>query len=103
MKRTRRYFLYLSTVSILFIPSFRFISKIFAYTYHTVRSKRTKGVYQYDRSMPLRKSQDNPQIKVLYKEYLEHPNSHKAHELLHTHYIDRSAKLKALKEKGILQ
>ncbi|MGN1248899.1 MAG: iron hydrogenase small subunit, partial [Candidatus Spyradocola sp.] len=28
----------------------------------------------------------------LYDDYLGKPNSHKAHELLHTHYVDRSAK-----------
>ncbi len=36
-------------------------------------------------------------VVAIYKEYLEHPNSHLAHKLLHTHYIDRSAKYKALK------
>jgi len=29
------------------------------------------------------------------------PCGHKAHELLHTHYIDRSMAVKALKAKGI--
>ncbi|MEW6526963.1 MAG: iron hydrogenase small subunit [Spirochaetota bacterium] len=103
MKRTRRSFLFLSTTSIVLISSFKYISNIFASTYTTIKNKRTKGVYTYDKSMPLRKSQDNPQIKAIYKEYLEHPNSHLAHKLLHTQYIDRSAKYKALKEKGILQ
>ena len=27
--------------------------------------------------------------KKLYEEYLKEPNSHKAHELLHTHYSDK--------------
>ena len=31
----------------------------------------------------------NPQVKALYEEYLGEPNSHKAHELLHTHYHAR--------------
>ena len=30
-------------------------------------------------------------MQKLYDEYLGKPNSHKAHELLHTHYVDRSA------------
>jgi len=51
--------------------------------------------------MPLRKSQDNPQVKQLYKDFLEHPNSHKAHELLHTEYFDRSTGVKKLKSSGI--
>ena len=28
--------------------------------------------------------------QTLYKEYLEKPGSHKAHELLHTFYVDHS-------------
>jgi NADP-reducing hydrogenase subunit HndD len=37
----------------------------------------------------MRKSQDNPRVKKLYEEYFEYPGSHKAHELLHTHYKPR--------------
>ena len=40
-------------------------------------------------SRHLRQSHNNPQIKQLYDEYLGKPNSHKAHELLHTHYNAR--------------
>ena len=40
--------------------------------------------------MPRRQSHKNPQVIKLYEEYLEKPNSHKAHELLHTSYTDRS-------------
>ena len=40
----------------------------------------------------LRKSHENPDIKKLYAEYLGEPNGHRAHELLHTHYTDRSRK-----------
>lgn len=67
----------------------------------SVRRMRTAGTYKHDEEMKLRKSQDNPMVKQIYKDFLEHPNSHKAHELLHTHYTDRSAKIKALKKKGI--
>ncbi len=62
--------------------------------------KRLAAIYKHDAEMPLRKSQDNPMVKALYKEYLEHPNSHFAHHLLHTHYVDRSDGLKKLKAKG---
>ena len=31
----------------------------------------------------------NEEVKTLYKEFLGEPNSHKAHELLHTHYVKR--------------
>lgn len=51
---------------------------------------RTNSIYNIDKSMPLRKSHLNPEVKALYDEYLEKPNSHMAHELLHTHYEKRS-------------
>jgi NADP-reducing hydrogenase subunit HndD len=56
-----------------------------------VKVKRTETIYNIDRSMPLRKSHLNPEVKALYEEYLESPNSHKAHELLHTFYIPKDS------------
>ncbi len=67
----------------------------------TKTKSRTDGVYEQDRKMALRKSQDNPMIKQIYKDFLEHPNSHKAHELLHTEYINRSAGVNRLRQSGI--
>ncbi len=54
-----------------------------------IRAERAKALYQEDKNLPLRKSHDNPYIKKIYEEYLEEPGSHKAHDLLHTHYIAR--------------
>ena len=54
-----------------------------------LRAERAKAIYEEDESLTLRKSQDNPNVKKLYAEYFEHPGSHKAHELLHTHYMQR--------------
>lgn len=54
-----------------------------------VREKRLKGIYDEDEAKTLRKSHDNPSIKKLYEDYLEHPGSHIAHELLHTRYTRR--------------
>lgn len=54
-----------------------------------IREKRLRGLYTEDESKTLRKSHENPYIASLYKEFLEYPNSHKAHELLHTHYVRR--------------
>lgn len=54
-----------------------------------VRTKRLGGLYSEDEAKTLRKSHENPFITALYKEYLEAPNSHKSHELLHTHYVRR--------------
>ncbi len=51
--------------------------------------QRRRAIYQIDVSKPLRKSNNNPEIKKLYDEYLGEPNSHKAHELLHTDYFAR--------------
>ena len=51
-----------------------------------VREKRTSGLYDNDKMLQLHKSQENPYIDKLYAELLEAPNSHVAHELLHTGY-----------------
>lgn len=54
-----------------------------------IREKRMKAIYAEDENMVLRKSHDNPDVIAIYSEFLEKPNSHKAHELLHTHYSER--------------
>lgn len=54
-----------------------------------LRAERAKAIYEEDRSLPIRKSHENPRVKALYDEYFEKPGSHKAHELLHTHYNKR--------------
>ena len=55
----------------------------------TYKAKRASALYQEDESRTLRVSHKNPQIIKLYEDYLEKPNSHKAHELLHTTYAAR--------------
>ena len=50
---------------------------------------RAKALYGEDEGKTLRKSHENPSIQKLYAEFLGAPNSHKAHELLHTHYEAR--------------
>ncbi|MBQ9757990.1 MAG: iron hydrogenase small subunit [Clostridia bacterium] len=54
-----------------------------------LKAKRAAGLYAEDASLPVRKSHENPDIKLLYSEFLEKPGSHKSHELLHTHYTAR--------------
>jgi NADP-reducing hydrogenase subunit HndD len=55
-----------------------------------IRVERAKALYHEDKDvLGLRKSHENPSIKKLYDEFLEKPNSHKAHELLHTTYTAR--------------
>ena len=51
--------------------------------------KRIKALYQIDSDMQKRRSHENESVKVLYKEFLGEPNSHKAHEILHTEYFNR--------------
>ncbi len=54
-----------------------------------LKAERAKAIYDEDRSLPIRKSHENPYIKKLYEEYLGEPCGHKSHKLLHTHYIAR--------------
>ncbi len=51
--------------------------------------KRVQALYDIDLKMKNRRSHENESLKKLYKEFLGEPNGHKAHELLHTTYIDR--------------
>ena len=46
--------------------------------------ERGAALYQLDAANKLRFSHENPEVQALYREYLEKPLSHKAHELLHT-------------------
>jgi formate dehydrogenase major subunit len=48
--------------------------------------KREKAIIDIDKASTIRKSQDNADIKKLYKDFYGEANSHLAHELLHTHY-----------------
>lgn len=54
------------------------------------RARRGESLYEEDRSLPWRRSHENPSVQTLYEKYLEKPNSEKAHKLLHTHYYKRS-------------
>ena len=56
---------------------------------NTVRHQRALGLYKEDAELTLKHSHHNPSIKKLYDEFLEKPNSEKAHHLLHTSYIAR--------------
>ena len=55
----------------------------------TYREKRAQALYTEDERQVLRQSHNNSQIKQLYSDFLVKPNSHKAHELLHTTYKAR--------------
>jgi NADP-reducing hydrogenase subunit HndD len=54
-----------------------------------IRAERARALYSEDAAMKLRKSHESPIVKELYADYLGKPNSHLAHELLHTTYKAR--------------
>jgi len=56
--------------------------------------KRSEGIYSIDEKQVIRKSHENPSITKIYEVFLGKPLGHKSHELLHTHYTDRSSKQK---------
>jgi len=55
--------------------------------------KRMKALYIIDDTETLKVSHKNPEVIELYSKYLGEPNSHKAHELLHTTYQKRDVLL----------
>ena len=56
---------------------------------NTYIQKRAAALYREDERQVIRRSHLNTQIQELYKNYLKEPNSHRAHELLHTTYHAR--------------
>lgn len=48
--------------------------------------RRQRALYEEDEGKTLRKSHENPDVKEMYETFLTAPLSHKAHQLLHTHY-----------------
>ncbi len=54
-----------------------------------LKGLRAAALYENDKNRPHRKSHENEDVKAVYAEYLGEPNSHKAHELLHTSYVAR--------------
>ncbi len=54
-----------------------------------LKGLRAAALYKDDENLPIRKSHENPVVKTLYDEYFEKPGSHRAHEILHTHYVAR--------------
>ncbi len=50
---------------------------------------RAAILYKADEQKDIRKSHESSAVKKIYDEYFGAPNSHKAHEILHTHYVKR--------------
>ncbi len=51
-------------------------------------------MYESDEKNPIRRSHENTEVQMLYKDYLEEPCGHISHHLLHTTYVDRSGDVK---------
>ena len=54
-----------------------------------VAGLRRKAIYSIDEASTIRKSHENPVMKMLYDEFLEKPGSHVAHKYLHTTYSEK--------------
>ncbi len=54
------------------------------------RKERINAIYAEDAGLPIRKSHENPEVKILYEDFLHEPLGHKSHELLHTHYYPQN-------------
>jgi NADH-quinone oxidoreductase subunit G len=59
-----------------------------------VRAQRIAGLYNDDQKSTYRCSHQNPFIQQVYQEFLGEPTGHRAHELLHTKYVERPLYLK---------
>jgi iron-only hydrogenase group A len=51
--------------------------------------RRIQAIYELDTRREVRQSYRNEQVMSLYRDFLEKPGSHRAHELLHTRYGER--------------
>ena len=58
--------------------------------YTDLKSLRAKALYDADKKMKIRKSHENPVMKVLYDEFFDAPGKPRAHKMLHTTYQKRS-------------
>lgn len=92
----RRGFLKAMTVAVtMMILGIRGTSRAYAQVKDYLTS-RIQSAYNHDEVMKYRKSQDNPAVKRLYSECLEHPMCPKSEKYLHAVYKDRSAGIKGL-------
>jgi ferredoxin hydrogenase gamma subunit len=55
--------------------------------------KRRETLFNIDRNAKARQSHNNVQVQALYRDFLGHPYSEKAHKLLHTYYTDRKIEM----------
>ncbi len=53
------------------------------------RNKRSLGLYDEDKTLPIRRSHENPSVTKIYTDFLEKPLGEHSHHLLHTKYTAR--------------
>ncbi|MFZ5354013.1 MAG: NADH-dependent [FeFe] hydrogenase, group A6 [Bacillota bacterium] len=58
---------------------------------NSMKNKRVEAIYKADEQCNIRKSHENPAVKILYDEFLGKPLSKVSHKYLHTHYEDKSS------------
>ena len=56
-----------------------------------ILEKRMQAIYEVDQQAPRRSSYENQDVRRLYATELDHPNSARAHALLHTSYAARNS------------
>ncbi|MDR8523150.1 MULTISPECIES: iron hydrogenase small subunit HydB [Shewanella] len=75
-------------LAVMAIPVGWFASKV-ASRNDYIKS-RSAGLYKDDSIAKLRVSHANPAVEKYYKEFGGKPLGHMSHELLHTHFVDRT-------------
>ena len=55
-----------------------------------IRTRRLEAIYREDEGKLVRKSHENKDVMILYRDFLGVPLGYKSHELLHTVYTQRS-------------
>ncbi len=64
-------------------------------------NERINGVYAADGRFGIRASQDNLQVQALYNNWLGEVGGHKAHDLLHMSFKDKSENIKRLGSQAV--
>ncbi len=59
-----------------------------------IRGLRAKALYKADKEATYRMAHKNPNVQKIYADFIGEPNSHKAHELLHTKYHKQEVYMK---------
>ena len=54
-----------------------------------IREAAYRAIYEEDEGKQLRKSHLNPEITIIYEEFLKKPLGEKSHHLLHTEYAQK--------------